>query len=85
MISYKKLYHKLFNDITDTIRIIESTNDILSRTHFDALDKLKQSQIEAEEMYLDMCEKAYPNGEDLEYFGKASPNNVKPNLRLKKR
>ena len=66
MISYKKLYHKLFNDITDVIRIIESTNDILGRTHFEALDKLKQSQIEAEEMYLDMYEEAYPNGEDLE-------------------
>lgn len=73
MISYKKLYHKLFNDITDVIRIIESTNDILSRTHFEALDKLKQSQVEAEEMYLDMCEEAYPNGEDLEGY---TENNI---------
>jgi len=85
MISYKKLYHKLFNDITDVIRIIESTNDILSRTHFDALDKLKQSQIEAEEMYLDMCEKAYPNGEDLEGYDKTSRKNPKPQLRLIKK
>ena len=65
-ISYKKLYHKLFNDITDAIEIIESTNDILSQTHFKALDKLKKAQIEAEDMYLDMCEAEYPNGEDLE-------------------
>ena len=57
MPNYKTLYHKLFNDITDTIKIIENTNDILSKTHFDALKKLKQSQIEAEEMYLDMCDK----------------------------
>ena len=56
MPNYKKLYHKLFNDITDTIRIIESTNDILSKTHFEALNKLKQAQIDAEEMYLDMCD-----------------------------
>ncbi len=68
MINYKKLYFKLFNDITDAIKIIESTNDILSKTHFDALDKLKQAQIEAEEMYLDMCEEEFPNGEDLEGY-----------------
>lgn len=68
MVNYKKLYLKLYRDITETIKIIESTNDILSRTHFEALDKLKQSQIEAEEMYLDLCEEAYPNGEDLEEY-----------------
>lgn len=57
MLNYKRLYHKLFNDITDTIRIIESTDDILDKTHFDALNKLKQSQIEAEEMYLVMSKR----------------------------
>ncbi len=57
MVRYKKLYHKLFNDITDVIEIIESTDDILSKTHFEALERLKQAQIEAEEMFLDMCEK----------------------------
>ncbi len=56
MPDYKKLYHKLFNDITETIEIIENTNDILSKTHFEALNKLKQSQSEAEDMYLDMCD-----------------------------
>ena len=61
MPNYKKLYHKLFNDITDTIEIIESTNDILSKTHFDALNKLKQSQCEAEDMYLDMCDEEEEN------------------------
>ncbi len=56
MPNYKELYHKLFNDITDTIELIENTNDILSKTHFEALEKLKKSQSEAEDMYLDMCD-----------------------------
>ena len=33
----------------------------------DIIERLKQSQLEAEEMYLDMCEEAFPNGEDLEH------------------
>ncbi len=48
MPDYEKLYHKLFNEITETI------------------EKLQKVQQDAEEMYLDMCEKEYPNGEDLE-------------------
>ena len=48
MPDYKKLYHKLFNEITDTI------------------ENLKKIQEDAEEMYLDMCEEEFPNGEDLE-------------------
>ncbi len=60
MLSYKKLYHKLFNDITDVVFALEKD------PHFDVLEKLKQSQIEAEDMYLCMCEEAFPNGEDLE-------------------
>lgn len=58
MISYKKLYHKLYNDMTDIIFDYENQNS-------DIIERLKQSQIEAEEMYLDLCEEAYPNGEDL--------------------
>ena len=50
MPDYKKLYHKLFNEITDTI------------------EKLKKTQEDAEELYLEMCEKEFPNGEDLENF-----------------
>lgn len=48
MPDYEKLYHKLFNDITDAIEI------------------LQKAQENAEEMYMDMCKKEFPNGEDLE-------------------
>ncbi len=48
MPDYEKLYHKLFNQIAETI------------------EKLQQAQIDVEEMYLDMCEEEFPNGEDLE-------------------
>ena len=61
MISYKKLYHKLYNDMTDIIFDYEKQNS-------EIIERLKQSQIEAEEMYLDLCEEAYPNGEDLEFY-----------------
>ncbi|MBR2453178.1 MAG: hypothetical protein IKB32_03935 [Clostridia bacterium] len=50
MPDYKKLYHKLFSDITDTI------------------ENLQKAQQDAEEMYLDMCDEEFPNGEDLETF-----------------
>ena len=50
MLDYKKLYHKLFNDITETI------------------ENLRKMQQDTEEMYLDMCEKEFPDGEDLEDF-----------------
>ena len=50
MPNYEKLYHKLFNEITD------------------AIERLQKAQLDAEEMYLDMCEEEFPNGEDLEYF-----------------
>ena len=54
MPDYEKLYHKLFNDITE------------------AIEKLQKAQIDAEEMYLDMCEEEYPNDEDLEGFKQES-------------
>ncbi len=50
MPDYEKLYHKLFNEITETI------------------EKLQKIQQDTEELYLDMCEKGFPNGEDLEEF-----------------
>ncbi|MBQ9756998.1 MAG: hypothetical protein IJW15_01095 [Clostridia bacterium] len=50
MPNYEKLYHKLFNEITD------------------AVERLQKAQLDAEAMYLDMCEEEFPNGEDLEYF-----------------
>ena len=50
MPDYKKLYHKLFNEISETI------------------ESLQQVQLDVEEMYLDMCEEEFPNGEDLECF-----------------
>ena len=34
----------------------------------ETIDKLKKVQEDAEEMYLDMCEEEFPNGEDLEDF-----------------
>lgn len=61
MINYQKLYHFLFNQITDTIEILETSEQNQNQ----ALDKLKQAQIDAEEMYLDLCEEEYPDGEDL--------------------
>ena len=58
MISYKRLYGKLFRDITQIIFDFEDKNP-------EIVERLKQSQIEAEEMYLCLCEEAFPNGEDL--------------------
>lgn len=58
MISYKRLYGKLFRDMTQIIFDFEDENP-------EIVERLKQSQIEAEEMYLDMCEEAFPKGEDL--------------------
>ena len=58
MISYKRLYGKLFRDITQVIFDFEDKNP-------EIVEKLKQIQIESEELYLDMCEEAFPNGEDL--------------------
>ena len=48
MPDYEKLYHNMFNDVTDII------------------EKLKQSQIDAEEMYISMCEKEFDGGDDSE-------------------
>ena len=61
MINYQKLYHFLFNQITDSIEILEDSANDRNK----ALEKLKQAQIDAEEMYLDLCEEEYPDGEDL--------------------
>ena len=68
MLNYKKLYFKLYNDITDAIQILEKNTDNLQAIRADAIDKLTNAQIEAEELYLDLCEEAYPNGEDLEFY-----------------
>lgn len=32
----------------------------------DTIEKLKKAQENAEEMYLDMCDEEFPDGEDLE-------------------
>lgn len=32
---------------------------------FDKIERLKQSQLEAEGTYLDMCKETFPKGEDL--------------------
>jgi len=66
MLNYKKLYFKLFNDITDAIEILQSPDTDLQKIQADTTDKLINAQLEAEELYLDLCEEAYPNGEDLE-------------------
>lgn len=34
----------------------------------DAIDLLKRIVNKAEDMYMDMCEEEFPNGEDLEHF-----------------
>ncbi len=34
----------------------------------ETIEKLQKAQQDAEEMYLDMCEEEFPNGEDLEKF-----------------
>ena len=68
MLNYKKLYFKLYNDITDAIEILGKETENLQKIRTDAIDKLTNAQIEAEELYLDLCEEAYPNGEDLEFY-----------------
>ena len=50
MPDYERLYHKLFDEITETI------------------EYLQKVQLDAEEIYLNMCEKEFPNDEDLEDF-----------------
>jgi len=34
----------------------------------ETIECLQKAQLDAEEMYLDMCEEEFPSGEDLEYF-----------------
>lgn len=34
----------------------------------DAIETLQKAQTDAEEIYLDMCEEEFPNGEDLEDY-----------------
>jgi len=66
MINYARLYHKLVGDIADAIYDLEHPKDSAEKTNSIVLEKLIASITEAEEMYLDMCEETYPNGEDLE-------------------
>ncbi len=66
MINYEKLYHKLVRDIGDAIYILEHSKEPAHKINADVLEKLIAAVTEAEEMYLDMCEEAFPNGEDLE-------------------
>jgi len=66
MINYARLYHKVVRDIGDAIYTIEHSKDTAENINSEVLDILIRSVHEAEEMYLDMCEEAYPNGEDLE-------------------
>ena len=66
MINYARLYHKLVRDIGDAIYAIEHPKGTPEDINSEVLDMLIASVHEAEEMYLDMCEEAYPNGEDLE-------------------
>lgn len=47
MISYKKMYYRLFNRITDALRQLERGNITA------ACDLLKQAQLETEQMYID--------------------------------
>ena len=66
MINYERLYHKVVRDIGDAIYTIEHSEDSAESIKSQVLDMLIQSISEAEDMYLDMCEEAYPDGEDLE-------------------
>ena len=58
MINYKRLYTNLFRNITQIIFDYEN-----EPSHI--IERLKQAQTEAEELYLSLCEEAFPHGEDL--------------------
>ncbi len=52
MADYKKMYFTLFNEVTDAINLLEDTGDIKLKKVSDAIDKLKNAQIECEEIYV---------------------------------
>ncbi len=52
MVDYKKLYHLLFNGVTDIIELMEKEPDAQVK----AVQQLKSLQTDAEEQYLQMSD-----------------------------
>lgn len=51
MESYKKMYFKLFNEITDAIEVLEKS-PAKCPAMYQVIDILKNAQIETEEIYI---------------------------------
>ena len=56
MADYKKMYFTLFNKVTDAIDMLEDTGDIKLKKVSDAIEILKDAQIECEDIYIDTDE-----------------------------
>lgn len=53
MADYKKMYFTLFNNVTDAINLLEDTEYIKLKKVSDAIEILKNAQIECEDIYID--------------------------------
>ena len=53
MADYKRMYFTLFNNVTDAISLLEQTGDIKLKKVSDAIEILKDAQIECEDIYID--------------------------------
>ena len=56
MADYKKMYFTLFNKVTDAIDMLEDTGDIKLKKVSDAIEILKDAQIECEDIYINTDE-----------------------------
>ena len=52
MADYKRMYFTLFNNVTDAINLLEDTGDIKLQKVSDAIEILKNAQIECEEIFI---------------------------------
>lgn len=52
MADYKRMYFTLFNNVTDAINLLEDTGDIKLNKVSEAIEILKNAQIECEEIYI---------------------------------
>ena len=52
MADYKKMYFTLFNKVNDAIDMLEDTGDIKLKKVSDAIEILKDAQIECEDIYI---------------------------------
>ena len=53
MADYKKMYFTLFNNVTDAINLLEETGKIKLKKVSDAIEILKEAQIECENIYIE--------------------------------